>query len=98
MSRVSTSTLTTAVPAIPAPMNPAPDDAEPADLARAGGSGRDPVVLLERGGREEDLHQLAGDLAHGEVAEGVVLLGEPSGDAVLQADPHRLQRRQRCAG
>ena len=60
-----------------------------------GGAGRDAVVLLERGGREEDLHQLAGHVAHRQLAEGAVLLGQSGGDALLQADPHRFERGER---
>ena len=71
------------------------DDGQPADLPRDRAAGRDPVVLLERGAGEEDLHQLAGDVAHREMAEGVVLLGEPGGDPVLEAHADGLQRGQR---
>ena len=95
MSRVSTSTLSTAVPAMPAPMKPEPTTPSRRICRGIGGARRDPVVLLERGGGEEDLHQLAGDVAHRELAEGVVLLGEPGGDPVLQPDAHRLQRGER---
>ena len=71
------------------------DDAEAADLPRHGGAGRDAVVLLERRGGEEDLHQLARHVTHGQLAERTVLGGESGGDPLLQADAHRLERPQR---
>ena len=57
--------------------------------------GADPVVFLERRRRKEDLHQLARDIAHRELAEGAMLFRQPRRDALLQADPHRLERGER---
>src|SRR6266704_677139 len=53
---------------------------------------RDPEVLLERGGGEEDLDELAGDVGDGELAEQLRLALQPFPDAVLQPVLHRFER------
>ena len=45
------------------------DDPEPPHRARPRGTGRHPIVLLQRGGGEEDLDQPARNVGHGQFAE-----------------------------
>ena len=69
-------------------------DAEPPHLPGNGTARHDAIVLPERRRREEDLHQLSRHITHGELAEGAVLLRQACRDAVLDADPYNLERRQ----
>ena len=85
LSPTSTSALGTAVPAMPAPMKPEPTTPRQPTSRALTVARRDAVVLLERGGGEEDLDQLAGDVGHGQLAEFAVLLGQAVRHAVLQA-------------
>ena len=92
---MSTSTLSTAVPAMPAPMKPAPTTPSRRICRGAAAPGGMPSSFLSAVGGEEELHQLARHVAHGELAEGAVLRGQPRRDALLQPDAHRLERRER---
>ena len=76
------------------PHEPRAHDAEPADDGGRRWVG-DPEVLLERGGGEEDLDQLARDVGDGELAEQLRLALQPLHHAVLEPVLDRLQRRER---
>src|SRR5439155_10520453 len=66
--------------------------------ARDGGRRRvgDPEVLLEGGGGEEDLDQLARDIGDGELAKQLRLALQPLRHAVLEPVLDRLERGERC--
>jgi hypothetical protein len=72
---------------------------KPAPMIAASVGGRrralDPGVRLQGGGREEDLHQLAGDVGHGELPEEPGLALEAFPDAGGQAVAHRFDGEQR---
>src|SRR5256712_2375331 len=93
--RTSTPACATAVPAMPDPMKPAPTTPSRRTSTGAGGgrSGvRHPEILLERGGGEEDLDELAGNVGDGELAEQLRLALEPRLEAVLQPVLDGVQR------
>src|SRR5207249_6950660 len=89
-------------PAPPArgPRNPRPNEPPPQapgpPPAAGGGGGRGgvghPEILLERGGGEEDLHELAGNVGDGELAKQLRFALKPRLEAVLQPVLDGVQR------
>ena len=69
-------------------------DSQPEHLTGRRGIG-DPEVLLERRGREKDLHQFAGHIRHGELPEQLCFALQAGAQAAPQAVLHRFERGER---